>query len=1212
MGFWGLYLPSSYYLAQVSSARSGYTLHGPVARISGEPLADLFDVYGYPLISNQRQVAFPLLTQHDQNVTSTAPYLLKSCLAELSRDRQTAQSTPSSRAADYDVFDVYTNCINLGRATWAMADHTTHQRALQAWLQVHSFVMREGLEEVQATAANGGIPGNTDPNASPPTLEQILAAGESGLGFLIDVTRFSSYFPSYDAATISSEVDYRQGKISQFCNPTANAANKDQDCNVGDGPITLTCDPATYTCQLMDLNQLPQHEQPIGVPPYILEATASYLKVLDAYIQKIARQTYGQAAESNPANGRRTALARFGTGMRLAWFAEELAVDINAKAPCPQDNPNCGVIKQRFQAARDEMNALRTRVASAADALQYGRNPLNIPEDDVPLFFGDPTGKSSRYFAASDYLLDGWAAPAVSQASGALDAARAAWIQRMQSGVQDELNKHNRQQEIDQLNSKYGAPILANCGSIQVPDDGGNIRTLDSNEIIPYFSNPSKSFSNATCFVDAQCIGFGGLDSREELRSSLRSFFVDGQGNMLPGDEPQLAADRTTGLGGIATAAQLFGRSEVCKMTSLTHMNGYHDTFIDDLRAICPMSAYDPVFSISNHDCEAELRDDGNIYLSKDFPIPMAAFYGPIKRTDIGPSGFYKYAIDGLTMNGVTIGGLTADPNDLYGFHDYRTDNRMIDPHYWSATFSQNFNGLGTQFCGSGKQNFLKHDYPRPDRTILPPSCYKGALGVAFYQGQEQNNRLTRAKQVLDNGQKQLDDQKKLCDKIEADLHNLQDHFTAYMEMLHDYNLVSGLVGSIKGGFEGLSSGGPIGAIAGLFSSGFLSMMSGAVQDEAAQLQYLQATFSGEEKAQECWNTFRAQRNALATAMTDIQIAANELNAQMVRYQQLQTDNLLNLQEGKAVYQRELDSPVGSVSHHFWVDERIQTYNETFEWSRRLTFIAMRAVEYEFQQSLPYRSEIISAETAAQLQKVIIGLKQEQASRTINRRRPDEASIVLSLRDDVLAVADNSEAPAGERNWTAAQKFASRLYDSRYAYRDAAGNYLGQAVPFDLKPTGILETRCGERLWRATATVQGDGIKESAPGASILLLKRNSFQSQYCSGKARPTADGSLPQMQIGVTHTSADLFQPGSAIDLSDANQFTASLLFPWFNIPRTQFYNTAYQQGSSEELAGRGLYGDYVLLFPQQVLEDGFALDKVEDVLLRLDYLSVDNLSQ
>ena len=46
--------------------------------------------------------------------------------------------------------------------------------------------------------------------------------------------------------------------------------------------------------------------------------------------------------------------------------------------------------------------------------------------------------------------------------------------------------------------------------------------------------------------------------------------------------------------------------------------------------------------------------------------------------------------------------------------------------------------------------------------------------------------------------------------------------------------------------------------------------------------------------------------------------------------------------------------------------------------------------------------------------------------------------------------------------------------------------------------------------------------------------------------------------------------------------------------------------------ELAGRGLYGDYVLLFPKALIDGGFPIEKVEDVLLRFDYLSVDNLSQ
>jgi hypothetical protein len=281
-------------------------------------------------------------------------------------------------------------------------------------------------------------------------------------------------------------------------------------------------------------------------------------------------------------------------------------------------------------------------------------------------------------------------------------------------------------------------------------------------------------------------------------------------------------------------------------------------------------------------------------------------------------------------------------------------------------------------------------------------------------------------------------------------------------------------------------------------------------------------------------------------------------------------------------------------------------------------FLAMRAVEFEFQQSLPFRSQIVAATTPAQLQDAAIGLQQEQAARTINRRRPEEASVVLSLRDDVLAIADRSEDPAGERNWTPAARFASRLWDGGFAVHDSDGEYLGQGIPFTLGPTGVLETRCGERLWRATATLQGDGIETSAPGAPVLLLKRNTFSSQYCEGKSPrvtspitgATAPG--PKLQTGIVHTAADLFKPGANVDLSDANEFTAALLYPWFNVRRTDFYKTTYRDGASEELAGRGLYGDYVLLFPKQVLEDGFALDRVEDVLLRLDYLSVDNLSQ
>ena len=143
-------------------------------------------------------------------------------------------------------------------------------------------------------------------------------------------------------------------------------------------------------------------------------------------------------------------------------------------------------------------------------------------------------------------------------------------------------------------------------------------------------------------------------------------------------------------------------------------------------------------------------------------------------------------------------------------------------------------------------------------------------------------------------------------------------------------------------------------------------------------------------------------------------------------------------------------------------------------------------------------------------------------------------------------------------------------------------------------------------MWRATATIQGDGLSDTSPNAPLLLLKRNTFESQWCAG------DGDGSAMQSGAIYPSETLFKPGTNVSPGDASRFTAALMTPWFNVPRTQFYQDSYQNGASEELAGRGLYGDYVLLFPKQLLDGGFPIDKVEDVLLRIDYLSVDNLSQ
>jgi len=159
---------------------SAFALRGPLPMVSGEPLADLF-TFGGILSQNEQPKAILLLTQGDSPYSPARSQLLSDCLTDLQRDRKNAD-------LNVDTFDTYTPCVNLGRVNMAISDRRTFQRTLQGWLQVHSFIAREGLEEAQLQeAATGiGIPGATS-TVSAPALEKIMGAVESGLGYMLDV-----------------------------------------------------------------------------------------------------------------------------------------------------------------------------------------------------------------------------------------------------------------------------------------------------------------------------------------------------------------------------------------------------------------------------------------------------------------------------------------------------------------------------------------------------------------------------------------------------------------------------------------------------------------------------------------------------------------------------------------------------------------------------------------------------------------------------------------------------------------------------------------------------------------------------------------------------------------------------------------------------------------------------------------------------------------
>ena len=82
-------------------------------------------------------------------------------------------------------------------------------------------------------------------------------------------------------------------------------------------------------------------------------------------------------------------------------------------------------------------------------------------------------------------------------------------------------------------------------------------------------------------------------------------------------------------------------------------------------------------------------------------------------------------------------------------------------------------------------------------------------------------------------------------------------------------------------------------------------------------------------------------------------------------------------------------------------------------------------------------------------------------------------------------------------------------------------------------------------------------------------------------------------------------------ASTVDEARGFSDARIQARLNISRAELESEAFADGDSQELAGRGLYGEYALFIPAETLSvdgrDGLLLANVEDILLRLDYISV-----
>lgn len=314
-----------------------------------------------------------------------------------------------------------------------------------------------------------------------------------------------------------------------------------------------------------------------------------------------------------------------------------------------------------------------------------------------------------------------------------------------------------------------------------------------------------------------------------------------------------------------------------------------------------------------------------------------------------------------------------------------------------------------------------------------------------------------------------------------------------------------------------------------------------------------------------------------------------------------------------------------------WLDEDVRAYLRDFRLARRGVYLAVRAVEYEYQTSLLAREDALSAETPDQLEAVLQTLWAAAGTRSIGGNRPTDLEIVVSLRDHLLALADHEALRDSEQALSAAERFRLLLQSPAYAVYDDDGDYTGQRIPFSLVPfdafgvgdaAGVAvlsgQSDCAERLWSVNASLIGaEDLFEGSDTtfARIDLLKENEFFSQWC---APPSPNE--PALQVASVRPGRNLFREpglgatvGTEVSHDDASR---ARIEAYFNVSRGELEHDDYRNGDTSELAARGLYGDYALFLPSAVLSreridgsrtSGIVLDRVDDILLRLDYVSV-----
>ncbi|QDG50704.1 hypothetical protein FIV42_08170 [Persicimonas caeni] len=914
-------------------------------------------------------------------------------------------------------------------------------------------------------------------------------------------------------------------------------------------PVEALVDP-DYRLHRFGQTGDPTDEQKQSLAPVIFETLTRQADLLERYAEM-------EGPTNDPARQTPDALAEWMPRMLLA---QTMAADIHQRALAAPSTP-------AWKDAYDSKLAqARANVAESLDyvrAVNAGANPLDIADTDLPLYFvaDDADGIADRFSAITEYIAgrrdtaDGWTSKAIDQAEASLVAAEEIYA----AAADRQIRQERLNQWANELRMKYSDELFDFCGPHITTDD------------------PSYDPIDDPDFVASSC----ALIDKPECTIDNNAYFDNWREEDILG--------------------RLCMHNEVTAAT-LAEDVGFASEAMRDFAAECYTDAMPDNGAVSIGACGADpqaqcLRCD---------------WKGSVAEVQLGSTSLELAAMDKARDD-----GSSAEPS-----RNLQRAQVVCVTHHPSMRVS----------------------VPRPDNPLEVPGCVQGSIGEAYLDVVAAASDVDSARQAIVEHREAYDIEMESCFSLEETNEALQDARDSHLREMKDLrrrqlvadsiahgaaaikDCAATLAGSDKGvlgaGASAAASGVACGAAA---AEAAANISSSALEEEMQNAQQRHddrvATLEEDGELERCFIEAKQELVGMTTAVMDLERAAfdleraqGELDERIAEAQAVHT-------EAYAYFADIDDSAEHDPAGDQWGRAEVEQYVRDFKLARRATYLAVRAVEYEYQQSLSQRQDVLEAKLPRDLRNVLSDLWDTAGTRKIGGNAPNELTVVVSLRDDILRLGDESAWPESMRPLSAVERFRTLLSSERYATYDEDGRYLGQRIPFELAPLEALDvegggvpiysrTDCAERLWSLDAGVVGEQAYNGARGTMRLdLLQRNTFYSQWCSDQAG---------FQYSSVRPSRNLFRvPGvGKLDGTDnaangVEAYSRARIQASVGTDHNTLESLQDSAGASTELATRGLYGDYALFIDAQFISrdgsEGLLFDKVDDILLRFDYLTV-----